>query len=69
MSREQWGEDTTLVNASAYCIGATCLWVLQDRGRSNIDRIIHKPVCLVGKLEGVEQWSCDVLQVAHNTPI
>ena len=34
--------------------------------QSHIDCIIHSPVCLVGKLQGLQLGSCDVLQVIQH---
>ena len=46
--------------------------VSEDDGcvmQSDIDCIIHQPVCLEGKLQGLQQGTSDVLPVAQHQPL
>jgi len=40
--------------------------MLQNIMQSHVDCIIHRPVCSVGKLQGIQRGSSDVLQVGQH---
>ena len=40
--------------------------MLQDIVQSHVDCIIHRPVCSVSKLKGIQQGSSDVLQIGQH---
>lgn len=45
------------------------LKVLEDEVQSHVNSIIHRPVCPVGNLQGVQQRFRDVLQVIQHESI
>lgn len=64
--RDDGVESRAEVHKQDPCISPWFVQMLEDVVQSHIDCIIHRPVRSVSKLQGVQQGSSNVLQVAQH---
>ncbi len=67
--RDDGVESGAEVHKQDPCISPWFVQMLEDVVQSHVDCIIHRPVCSVSKLQGVQQGSSNVLQVSQHEPL
>ncbi len=67
--RDDGVESGAEVHKQDPCISPWFVQMLEDVVQSHVDCIIHRPVCSVSKLQGVQQGSSTVLLVSQHEPL